>query len=152
MKKISTITLCASTAHYRQVLEIEKELKALGYKVKIPKTANIMKRTGNFDPMGYKTWYDNHADYQKKTELIKLHIKKILEADAILVVNFEKRGLVGYIGGNVLIEMAIAFQTKKPIFIYNPISEELSIKEEVYGLQPIFINGDLTQISPKARS
>ena len=38
---------------------------------------------------------------------------------------------------------------KKPIFIYNNISEELPIKEEVYGMQPIFIEGDLGKIEKK---
>jgi diphthamide synthase subunit DPH2 len=145
MKK-KIITICASAAHYRQVLEIEKELKSLGFLVKIPKTANVMKRTNNFDVASYKTWYKSKADYQKKTKLMKDHFKKVLEADAILVTNFEKNKLQGYIGGNVLMEMTLAFHYKKPIFIYNPISEELGIKEEVYGLHPTFIDGDLKKI------
>lgn len=121
----------------------------MGYKVKIPKTANIMKRTNNFDISSYKTWYNNKNDYKKKTQLIKGHFKKVLEADAILVTNFEKNGLRGYIGGNVLMEMVLAFHYKKPIFIYNNISEDLSIKEEVYALNPIFLGQDLSIIQKK---
>lgn len=143
-KKI--ITICASAAHYRQVLVIEKELKKLGFAVKIPNTANIMRRTNDFDVSHYKTWYKNKEDYIKKTKLIQAHFKKVLTADAILVVNFEKHGLQGYIGGNVLMEMTLAFYFKKPIYIYNDIVEELSIKEEVYGLQPVFIKQDLQVI------
>ncbi len=66
MKKPKIITICSSAAHFRKVLEIEKRLKAMGYKVKIPKTANIMKRTNNFDISSYKTWYKNKNDYKKK--------------------------------------------------------------------------------------
>ncbi|HUD44751.1 MAG TPA: hypothetical protein VMR41_04370 [Patescibacteria group bacterium] len=146
MKKIKIITLCASLTHYRQVLDIEKQLKKLGYKVKLPPTANVMKRTNNFDVSTYKTWYKNKNDYKKKTQLMKAHFKKVLAADAILVTNFEKNSLPGYIGGNVLMEMTAAFMNKKKIFIYNPISEDLGIKEEVYGLNPIFIDGDLEKI------
>jgi len=149
MKKPKIITICSSAAHFRNALEIEKQLKAMGYKIKIPKTANIMKRTNNFDISSYKTWYNNKHDYKKKTQLIKGHFKKVLEADAILVTNFEKNGLPGYIGGNVLMEMVLAFHYKKPIFIYNNISEDLNIKEEVYGLNPIFLKQDLNIIRKK---
>ncbi len=149
MKNHKIITICSSAAHYKQVLVIESQLKKMGYKVKIPKTANIMKKTNNFDVASYKTWYNNKKDYKKKTQLMKAHFRKVIEADAILVTNFEKNGIEGYIGGNVLMEMALAFHYKKPIFIYNNISEDLGIKEEVYGLNPIFIEGDLARIRKK---
>lgn len=151
MKPPKVITICSSAVHYRNALDLEKQLKALGYKVKIPKTATIMKRTNNFDVGSYKTWYKNAKDYKKKTQLMKGHFKKVLEADAILVTNFEKNGLKGYIGGNVLMEMVLAFHYKKPIFIYNDISDELGIKEEVFGLQPIFLNGNVNLIKKKLR-
>ncbi len=72
-----------------------------------------------------------------------------MEADAILVTNFEKNGLPGYIGGNVLMEMVLAFHYKKPIFIYNNISDDLNFKEEVYALNPIFLDHDLSIIRKK---
>ena len=73
------------------------------------------------------------------------HFKKIKVSDAILVVNNKKNNIDGYIGGNVLLEMMIAYEYKKPIYIMHPVSEYL-LTEEVYGLLPIFINGDLTKI------
>jgi hypothetical protein len=48
---------------------------------------------------------------------MKGHFKKVLDSDAILVTNFEKNGVEGYIGGNVLMEITLAFHYKKPIFI-----------------------------------
>jgi|SRR3989344_2617871 len=146
MKKIKTITICSSASHYRQVLEIEKELKKLGFKVKIPKTANTMKRNNDFDVSHYKTWFKNKNDYHKKTKLMLGHFKKVMESDAILITNFEKNGMKGYIGGNALMEMLVAFLNKKPIYIYNKPSEKLSTIEEIYGLKPKIINGDLTKI------
>ena len=149
MKMQKIITICSSAAHYKNVLEIEKQLRSMGYKVIIPKTANIMKKTNNFDVASYKTWYKNENDYDKKTQLMKEHFKKVIKADAILVTNFEKNGLTGYIGGNVLMEMVLAFHYKKPIFIYNDIDDKLGIKEEVFGLRPIFIKSDLNIIKKK---
>lgn len=143
-KKI--ITICASASHYRDVLKIEKELLKLGFKTKIPHTAKIMHKNKDFNINNYKTWYQDKRDYFKKTKLMINHFKKIINADAILVVNMNKNGVGGYIGGNTLMEMAIAFHYKKPIFIYNEISEGLQIKEEVYGVNPKFIQKDLSKI------
>lgn len=144
--KIKTITICCSSSFYKQALEIEKELKTLGFKVKIPKTANVMKKTNNFDVSFYKTWYKDKKNYKLKTEFIKSHFRKILKSDAVLVLNYIKNGIDGYIGGNTLMEMTIAFHFKKPIYILNQIPEGLNIKEEIYGVFPIFINSDLTKI------
>ena len=144
-----TITLCASASFYRKVIELESELKKLGFKVKIPKTAGKMKKSGNFDVSVYKTWYNNAKDYSKKTSLIKGHFKKVIESDAILVINLEKNGTPGYIGGNGLMEMTIAFHYKKPIFVYDAVFEGSNILEEIYGLKPIFINKDLSLIAKK---
>ena len=142
--KQRTITICASAYFYKNVVEIEEELKKLGFLVKIPDVARKMQQSSDFDVSKVRTWLTNPEDYKIKTKLMKDHFKKVLAADAILVVNNEKNGIKGYIGGNGLMEMTLAFHYKKPIFIYEPISNELTVAEEVYGLNPIFINKDLT--------
>lgn len=144
--KKKVITICCSTNFYKDVLGIEKELKKLGFKVKIPYTARKMQKTGNYNIDDYKTWFVNNADYKIKTKLMDGHFKKVLQADAVLVVNGEKNGIKGYIGGNALMEITLAYHYKKPIFIYNEISEDLNIKEEIYGVNPIFIIEDLNLI------
>lgn len=125
---------------------MEKELKLLGFTVKIPTTARRMQKRNDFDAEKHKTWYKNPKDYHIKKKLIVNHFKKIRQSDAILVVNLEKNGFKGYIGGNTLMEMAIALQYKKPIYIYNAIDESLPFKEEIYGLTPLFLNQDLSKI------
>lgn len=147
MEKRKIITICCSANFCKEVLEIEKELKKLGFKVKIPKTAYKMKKLNNFNVEYYKTWFTNKEDYKLKTKLMDDHFKKVLLADAVLVVNGEKNGLKGYIGGNTLMEITLAYHYKKPIFIYEEISEDLNIKEEIYGVNPIFIGKDLNLIS-----
>lgn len=146
-KKKKIITICASVSFAKEMLAVEKELKKLGFQVKIPKTAKIMKRNNNFDIGFYKTWHKNKNDYKKKKAFMEDHFKKVMQADAVLIINHLKNNISGYIGGNTLMEMTIAFHYKKPIFIYNPISEESNIKEEIYGLFPIFINQDLSLIA-----
>lgn len=150
-KKQKTITICCSASFYKEALEIEKELKNIGFKVKIPSTAYKMEKSGNFDVSFYKTWHKDKKHYKKKTKLMEKHFKKVMQADAILVLNLEKDGMPGYIGGNGLLEMFLSYLHKKPIFIYNPISDDLNIAEEVYGLNPIFIDKELKSISEHLR-
>ncbi len=99
MKK-QVITLCSSASFYKDLLEIEAKLKKLGFRVKIPYTAAKMKKSGDFDISKVRTWLTNPEDYKIKTKLMKGHFKKVIESNAILVVNLEKNGISGYIGGN----------------------------------------------------
>lgn len=144
--KQKTITICASAYFYKDVIEFEKKLKKLGFSVKIPFIARKMQRSNDFDVAKIRTWLTNPDDYKIKTKLMKEHFKKVINCDAILVINNEKRGIKGYIGGNVLLEMLVAFLNKKKIFVLNDISNELTIAEEVYGLEPIFLKGNLESL------
>ena len=144
--KQKTITICSSTSFYKDVLEIERELNKFGLKVKVPANARKMQKSGNYNEASYRTWYKNPEHYKKKTALINGHFKKISEADAILVINKTKRGIRGYIGGNALMEMTLAYIQKKPIFLWNDISSKSPIEEEVRGLNPIIVGQDITKI------
>lgn len=151
------ITICGSIGFYKEMESARDRLLKMGYEVKIPELALEMpieftegKKTyfgkhiednGGIDafPAGHKVW-------SFKEGAIRDHYEKIDWADAILVINEEKRGVKGYIGGNTLIEIGVAFYSKKPIYILNPVSSELSYKQEIMGMKSIFLNGDLRNI------
>ncbi len=146
MKNPKVIVICSSASFYTQVFEIEAFLKKKRFKVAVPLIANKMKRSGDFRVETYKTWFKNPKDYKKKAFLTKHHFNKITNGDAVLVLNYKKNNVEGYIGGAVLNEMAIAFYFKKPIYILNPISTSLSYTEEILAMNPIILNGDLSLI------
>ncbi|MDP3901107.1 MAG: hypothetical protein Q8Q38_02095 [bacterium] len=141
-----TIAICCSASFYKQALEVQEQLRTRGFRVLVPNTANTMKRTGDFKVEHYKTWYKNPADYKRKAKLMRQHFKKVIEADAILVLNYRKKGMEGYVGGNGLMEMAIAFHYKKPIYVLNPVSESSPLYEEILGMGPVFLKGNLNTI------
>jgi nucleoside 2-deoxyribosyltransferase len=144
MKK--TIAICCSASFFRQAVTVGKALKKMGFKVLLPKTAKTMQREGSFRVRDYKTWFKDRKDYKKKTALIKAHFKEISKADAILVLNFRKNHLDGYIGGNTLMEMAIALYLNKKIYILNEIDDKLPNKEEVWGCLPVMLDGRLEKL------
>ncbi|MFA6408419.1 MAG: hypothetical protein WCW36_03065 [Candidatus Paceibacterota bacterium] len=148
MKKLEkkVITICSSASFYTQVLETEAVLKKAGFAVSVPLTANKMKKSGDFRVETYKTWFKNPKDYKRKTFLTRHHFNKIERGNTVLVLNYEKKGIKGYIGGAVLGEMAIALHFKKKIYVLNPIDESCSYKEEILAMNPTILNGDLSRI------
>ena len=157
-----TITLCSSASFLKEVIDIGNELKRLGFKVLVPDTALRMAQSNDYNIAHYKPWLAralSHSRgggnldknitplYNLKAKLIRGHFKKIEKADAILVVNGKKHGVDGYIGGNTLMEMAIAFYLNKPIYVLNEIRDKkFLLYEEILGLNSIFIDGDLSKI------
>ncbi len=145
------ITLCGSTAFISEMEKVAKDLEALGHEVKFPpvrfmdgdgkewqtKDYYVFKKT---QPFKDESFLKNH------TERIGAHFEKVAWADAILVTNFDKNGIAGYIGPNTLMEMGVAFYLQKPIYLLNPIPE-VAWKEEIIGMRPKVINGDLGFIS-----
>lgn len=139
---MTTITICSSANFYKQANDIKELLEKKGFKVIVPATAELMKKSGNYDVSHYKTWFDNTKDYHMKTARMRAHFDEVAKADAILVVNYEKHGVENYIGGNVLMEMAVAFYLNKAIFILNEIPEESTFLEEIIGMNPIVLHGE----------
>lgn len=95
---------------------------------------------------GMAAFPPEHSIWELKRNAINDHFKKIEVGDAVIIANHDKRGIIGYIGGNTLIEMGLAFYLNKPIYILNPISDELSYKQEIYGMNPVLLDGDLDKI------
>ncbi|MFA6158342.1 MAG: hypothetical protein WC763_01825 [Candidatus Paceibacterota bacterium] len=151
------ITLCGSIGFYKEMESARDQLAGLGHEVKIPELALEVPREfgagkkvyfGKFieENGGIDAFPAGHAIWNLKEGAIRDHYEKIDWADAILVINNEKRGISGYVGGNTLIEIGVAFYLKKRIFILNQVSSELSYKQEVMGMKPTFLDGDLSLI------
>ena len=143
---MKTITICSSVNFYRQAVDIQAQLEKLDFKVVIPTTATRMKESGDFEVSHYKTWFADANDYHKKAALMREHFEKVEAGDAILVLNYEKHGVQNYIGGNVLMEMALAFYWKQPIFILNEIPEESAFVEEIKGMTPVVLHGKVEDL------
>lgn len=144
------ITICGSIAHLDRMIECQEKLTVRGYTVHIPsfvshdqegrpmdsKEFYRIRKSGNME----LSWFE-----REKAQAMRQHFDFIAKSDAILVVNEEKNGVSGYIGGNTLMEMALAFYLKKKIYLLNPIPE-ISYKEEIIGMCPEILNGVIENI------
>jgi len=140
------IVICSSATFYKHVCEIQDELSKKGLDVVIPKTAQIMRESGDFKVDNYKTWYKDESTFKKKQELMDGHFAEIENGDAILVVNDEKHSIEGYIGPNVLMEIAIAYFLKKKIYVLNDVAKDQPLYEEIKGIEAIELSGNVSSI------
>lgn len=140
------ITVCASVDFYKHVNELSKALEMQGHNIIVPATALKMEASGNYKTAEYKTWYQNVDDFSRKKQLMDGHFDEVRKADAILVVNDEKKGIAGYIGGNVLMEMSLAYFEGKPVYVLNQVDVDHPFYEEVIGMNAIILDGDITKI------
>jgi len=151
------ITICSSIKFWPKIIEVKKQLEDLGHEVLIP-PHEVPNKDGEMIPVEeyYRIrkemveWGENiDWVWERKEQAIKWHLEKVNNADVILVLNFDKNNIPNYIGGNTLIEVGVAFWLKKPIYLYNPIPEDISYFEEIKSMRPIVINGDLTLITSR---
>ncbi len=144
------ITICGSIAFYDQMRNTKKELESLGHEVNLP-PFEVKDQKG--DMISVKDYYSQRKEeknenswiWDRKEEAIKAHFKKIEWSDAILVLNYEKNNLPGYIGANTLIEMGLSLYLNKKIFLLNKIPE-INYKEEILGMKPQVIDQNLSKI------
>ncbi|MBP7832692.1 MAG: hypothetical protein KA035_02875 [Candidatus Levybacteria bacterium] len=139
---MKTITLCSSMSFYPDVLKIGKELEDTGWKVLYPESALLMKMKGNFDPLEFR----ESITTKDKGKFIKLHFKKELKSEAILVVNKTKNGIRGYIGGNALMEMGIAFNSGIRIYLLHAVSKTHPFYDEISAMEPAILNGKINNL------
>lgn len=115
------ITLCGSMVFLDAMKALEADLVARGHEVQRPDVF----------------WPKDAAlcPPDKKAAAIREHFSKVAWSEAVVVVNPEKRGVTGYIGGNTLMEMALAFHLGKLIYLTHDVPD-ISYREEILGMLP----------------
>ena len=141
------ITICASLAFVKEIKEVSEKLKELNHEVFLPRTAElIIKGEITQEALNKEKETKDFADRIIKNDATRVHYNKIKNSDAILVLNYYKNGINNYIGGSVLIEIGFAHVLNKKIFLLNPIPE-ISYTNEILGVQPEVLDGDLKKIN-----
>jgi len=145
------ITICGSIAFFDEMLDIKGKLEQLGNEVEMP-PVEIEDGKGNL--ISIKEYYKIRKNtegneewvWDRKKWAMRKHFDKVSWSDAILVLNYDKNDIKGYVGGNTFLEMGLALHLGKKIYLLNSIPE-MPHKEELLGMKPIVINKDLTKIN-----
>lgn len=140
------IAICASLDFTFEFKEVVDKLTKLGHEVVLPKTSEmILKGEESLEQIKKEKASGEIHKRMVSLDVLRHYFGKIKEADAILVLNLDKKGIKNYIGGNTFLEMGFAHVLGKKIFLLNEIPD-MSYKEEIKAMKPIKINGKLEEI------
>jgi len=126
------ITICSSAKFYDKIPKIKRELEDLGHQVLTPSL--------EFSRQDAKLKIEN--------DLIMKHFKKIELCDAVYITNYNANEVKGYIGGNTLMEMGLAYYLGKNIFMLNEIPK-MPYTDEIIAVKPIVIGTDWDKLISK---
>lgn len=141
------ILICASLDFAPQIKSVAEQLRAMGHDVTIPRTAGMI-INGEVTLEDIKKEKETGAIVERtiRQDSIRSYYEKIKTTDAVVVLNYDKKGIANYIGGNVLLEIGFAHVLNKKIYLMNPIPEIEYYKSEIEATQPIVLNGNLGRI------
>lgn len=133
------IFICSSKYFYKDISPIKEFLESKGHIITLP---NSYDNPGMEDKMRNIS-QEEHSAW--KGEMLRLQKEKVRDCDAILVLNLEKNGQKNYIGGATFLEVYMAFDFQKKIFLYNDFPDNI-LRDELVGMNPTIINGNLELI------
>ncbi len=137
------ITICGSSAFKNEMIDYKKKLIEIGHEVIVHPDYESFVR-GEKKEL-WDIIQQDHAKAKKENNYIKWYYNSIVSSDAILVLNFDKKGIKNYIGGNTLMEIGFAYINEKKIFLINDVPE-ISYADEILAMYDVVLNGDLNKI------
>ncbi len=129
-----------------QMVQAREALKNAGIKVEVPYSIERFDREALIREELQGNGERESAEFKRKHDLIKDHYRKIMKSDGIVVLNYDKKGIPNYIGGNSFLEIGFAYVNDKKIFLLNPVPEIDFYKTEILAMRPIILDGDLRRI------
>ena len=137
------IFLICSKRFYPDLPPVRKALERAGHTVTLPNSYDAPETESRLrGPPEHAAW---------KAKMIRRSEAGSGDSDAVLVVNNEKDGAKGYVGGATFLEIYDAFRLGKKFFFLNPLPEGM-LRDELIGFSPVILNGDLSKVTDPALS
>ncbi len=146
-QQIRMIAICGSLDFAYEMEKLAQELRAVGFGVHIPISAEKIIR-GEFSLQEIKEEKEGGTFSSRviQNDAIRAYWNVIREHDAVLIANYDKKRIRGYIGGNSFLEMGFAHVLNKGLFLLNEIPE-MVYSDEIRAMQPLVLNGDLSLLN-----
>lgn len=134
------IAICGSMAFTEQMFQAKGKLEELGYDAVVSGFGEkyLGKTSEEIEKLKLYHKYEKDA--------IREFYEEIKNSDAILVLNYDRKGIANYIGGNTLMEIGFAHVLNKKIYLLNPIPEIEFYNTEIEATKPVILNGELEKI------
>ncbi|MFA4942394.1 MAG: hypothetical protein WC564_02035 [Patescibacteria group bacterium] len=140
------IVICGSSAFKEEMLKYRDKLTSMGHEPIVhPDYEDFV--MGRKPEIWSQVSGGEHYKAKISQGYIKWYYQAIFDSEAILVLNFDKRDIKNYIGGNTLMEIGFAHVNNKKIFLLNPIPEEVSYTDEIKAMVDIILDNNLEKIT-----
>lgn len=139
------IGVAGSMHHTEKLLEAKSALENMGHEAFASGFASAFLGKTDSEREDIKQHQKNHLD------AIREFWKQMQGADALLVMNMERHGIPGYVGGNTLMEMGFAHVLNQRIFLFNPIPDIKFYKTEIEAMKPVILNGNYQKVEDADR-
>jgi nucleoside 2-deoxyribosyltransferase len=134
------IAICASMVFAEKMVQIKDQLEELRHEAFISQFAEgYLGRTESEKEQSAIHDKNEHDAIRKFWEIIK-------KSDAIFVLNYDRKGIENYIGGNTLMEIGFAHVLEKKIFLMNPIPDIEYYRSEIEAVRPVILERNLDKI------
>ena len=131
--------ICGSMYFSKEMLETKENLEKLGHEVLVADDVHDCVKNPELSV---------NLEHCTKNNVDKECFDKVAMADGILVLNYPRRNVDGYVGGATLMEIGLARHLNKKIFLLHdlPNEEELRYALEIKLARPVIINGNLEKV------
>lgn len=137
------ITVCGSMQFEREMKAAAAQLESFGYDTEIPNSV---------EGHAYGEGVNLDTIVERKQGFIREHFAKIDKSEGILVANYPKNGVDGYIGSNTLMEMTYAFSQGLDIYTLCDLPTNVGYASEINALSPVVLQGDIAALHTHVES
>lgn len=125
------------------MVKIQKQLNEIGHTALVP-----LGTESHLEDKEFVEDLDNNLEWCITNDIMRRNFQQLAGCDAVLVLNYKRNGVEGYIGISALMEMGVAHYLNKKIFLMQktPHYKDARWAQEVAIMQPTILEGDLTKI------
>ena len=132
------IVICGSMTFIDEMETLAAELESLGFQATTPVREEAAFIWGELS--------ETEAASAKRV-LIDGHFEAIRMCDVVLIANYDKHGVSGYVGANTLMEAACGHALAKPVVFLNPLGPQ-SCKLELAAISSGVLDGQPGRLQP----
>ncbi len=138
------IAIIGSMKFAEDMIKIQQQLNELGHTALVP-----LGTEPHLEDKEFAEDLDGNLEWCITHDIMRRNFQQVANSDAVLVLNYKRNGVQGYIGISALLEMGVAHFLRKKIFLIQetPNFTDARWAHEVAIMQPIIIKGDLRKIS-----
>lgn len=139
------IMIAGSFTFAQEIVKVKKQLEDMGHAVLT---------TGDLELYAHspiiKNSFNDELHHCIENDSMRDGFNQVAASDAVLVCNYLKNNIRGYLGTSVLMEIAIAYHLAKKVYFLYDYDKSQNYGLEIAIINPIIINNDLSKIVERA--